>query len=366
MPCRQSVLLLALALATASPAFAADSFVALDGDDAAPGSAAAPFATINRALRDAMPGDTVHLAPGLYLQDVRSVRDGTAAAPIRIVGPAEAVVSGAGASRIIEIGHDHHVLEGFTVDGRFGAEEAKESYRDKLLYVIGRAPGRGVAGLKVLDMTFRNAGGECIRLRYLVTEAEIAGSTIERCGVWDFAFADGGKNGEGIYIGTAPEQRGRNGAPDGAVDRSDRNWIHDNRIDTRGNECVDIKEGASGNIVERNVCTGQTDPESGGLDARGEQNIFRHNTIIAPVGAGIRFGGDGEADGIGNEAYGNRIIDPAAGGFALQRGPQGRICDNVVTGSERLTFGRFRDAVDPTGPCAAFVWRDRGAKDDND
>ena len=39
---------------------------AADGDDAGPGTAARPFATIDRALHDALPGDVVHVGPGTY------------------------------------------------------------------------------------------------------------------------------------------------------------------------------------------------------------------------------------------------------------------------------------------------------------
>jgi hypothetical protein len=60
----------------------------------------------------------VALAPGRYLQDVRSVRPGKHGQPIVMRGPREAVVSGAGAPRMVEINHDHIELHGFTLDGR--------------------------------------------------------------------------------------------------------------------------------------------------------------------------------------------------------------------------------------------------------
>ena len=48
-----------------------------------------------------------------------------------------------------------------------------------------------------------------------------------------------------------------------------------NRIETNGNECVDIKEGASFNAVEDNDCSDQRDSESGCYDPRGNENTFR-------------------------------------------------------------------------------------------
>ena len=77
----------------------------LDGD----GSEVSPLGSIQAALDLAQPGDTVLLAPGAYAEVARTVRDGTAAAPIAIAGPAEAVVQG------IEVGHEHHLLCGITI-----------------------------------------------------------------------------------------------------------------------------------------------------------------------------------------------------------------------------------------------------------
>lgn len=70
----------------------------------------------------------------------------------------------------------------------------------------GEGIKQGVRGLRVLNMRFQNAGGECLRLRYFAQKNEIAYSTFTTCGLLDFAFAEGGKNGEAIYIGTSSTQ----------------------------------------------------------------------------------------------------------------------------------------------------------------
>jgi len=363
---RVALAVAALVCLAAAPAAAKDLFVAPKGAAKADGSKTSPFGKIGQALAAAQPGDRIVLAPGRYAEDVKTVRDGRAGAPITVTGPASARIVGSGGDRVFVVNHDHIHLEGFTLDGKVGDASSKKGFRDKLLYVIGRAPGRGVNGLVVTGLTVRNAGGECIRLRYLVRGALVANNRIGPCGAYDFRLKDGGKNGEGIYIGTGPEQRGKNGAPDGRVDASNGNRIAGNVIDTRGNECVDIKEGSSGNIVEGNDCTGQRDKESAGLDSRGDRNVFRNNRVHGNRGAGIRFGGDKDGMGVGNEAYGNVLADNKAGGFALQRGPQGRICDNTVTNSDPLTFGRFRGYADPTASCASFAWKKPEKKDDED
>jgi hypothetical protein len=282
-------------------------YVSPTGDDSSDGrSSGAPFRTIQKAVDLAQPGSTINLA-----------------------------------------------LVGFTIDGLWGSPSSASGYRDKLLYVLGKQPRDGVSGLRVFKMTFVNAGGECIRLRYFAQHNEIAGSSISNCGVHDFRFAAGGKNGEGIYIGTAPEQRGDGKNPTSDPDLSNQNWIHQNHFDTQGNECVDIKESATGNIVEDNTCTGQRDPESGGFDSRGSGNIFRANQSYANAGAGIRLGGDAAGDGIGNHVYGNIIRDNQAGGIKAQRQPQGQVCGNTLTNnSGGDSVGSYGDSLRPSAPCS--------------
>ena len=332
-----------------------DYYVNPAGSDANAGTdSTKPFKTIQHALDLAQPGARIILAPGVYAQDIHSVRDGAASAPITLAGPADAVVQGGGAARIIEINHDYVVLEGFTVDGLWGDPSSAAGYRDKLLYVLGKQPLDGVSGLRVVGMTFRNAGGECIRLRYFAQHNEIAASSISNCGVHDFRFNSGGKNGEGIYIGTAPEQRGDGKNPTADPDLSNANWIHHNTFDTQGNECVDIKEAATGNVVENNQCTGQRDPESGGFDARGSGNIFRANESYGNTGAGLRLGGDGSSDGIGNDVYGNSIHDNQAGGIKFQRQPQGQVCGNIMSNNAGGdAVGTYAAVFAPAADCAA-------------
>jgi hypothetical protein len=310
-----------------------------------------PFATIQKAVDLARPGDTINLAPGAYLQDVISKRGGTPTAPITIKGPPDAVVKGGGGSRIIEINHDNLTLEGFTIDGLWSSPATQKGYREKLLYVVGRQPNDGVTGLHIVWMNFMNAGGECMRMRYFAQHNEVGNSHFENCGVHDFKFHAGKRNGEAIYIGTAPEQRANGENPTADPDNSGNNWIHDNIFNTQGNECVDIKEASSGNIVEHNRCTGQRDPNSGGFDARGSGNVIRYNESFGNTGAGIRLGGDSQSDGINNHVYGNYLHDNRAGGIKLVRQPQ-NLCGNSL-GNNRggNLVGAGDDEPNPSKPC---------------
>ncbi len=287
--------------------------------------------SIQKAIDLAKPGDFIYLSAGTYRQDIQSKKDGKPNLPITIVGPKSAIVVGSGKPHVFEINHSYISLKGFTIDGQFGTGTRASDFRDKLLYVAGRQPGKGVTGLKITGMTIQNAGGECIRLRYFAQKNEIRNNTIRNCGIYDFRFKKSGKNGEGIYIGTAPEQLNDEKNPTGDPDQSSNNWIAGNIINTQGNECVDIKESSKENLVEGNSCTGQKDPDSGGMDARGSNNTFRNNNIFENLGAGIRLGGDRKKDGINNNVYSNLIRGNDKGGIKFERIPQGKICGNTMS-----------------------------------
>lgn len=333
-------------------------YVAPQGDDDASGeSPVTAFATLQHALAQVQPGDTIHLLPGDYFENVISQVDGRVDAPITIMGPVDAVLHGAGtASAAFYLTHSYYTLTGFTMDGLYGDPTQKEGYTQKLLYVQGQGIKQGVTGLRVLHMHFQNAGGECLRLRYFAQKNEIAYSTFTTCGLLDFAFAEGGKNGEAIYIGTSSTQWDDGKNPTADPDASSANWVHHNTIDTQGNECVEMKEGASANLIEHNTCTGQLDPDSGGIGARGDRNIIRFNLIDGNVGAGVRLGGhvvDGVQYGVQNEVYGNRLVHNVAGGINIAVGPQARICGNWLSHNwGKASLGDAGADYQPSQPCS--------------
>ena len=324
-----------------------------------PNTLSEPYLTsIQAALEKADPGDIIELAVGEYFEDIHSVRDATRSQPITIRGSRGSVIRGSGrSSRIIQINHDHHHLAGFTVDGLVGKPDEKSSYRDKLVYVHGRRPYRGVDGTLIDSLELRNAGGECLRLRYFVTHSEIRNSRFIGCGIHDFKFPSGGKNGEAIYLGTSSTQWADGKNPTDGPDRTTGNWIHHNTFQTWGNECVDIKEGAERNLVEHNVCEQQLDPESGGFDSRGDNNVFRYNTVRNNRGAAFRLGGHvvaGHAYGVGNQVYGNIIGLNDGGGVKIMVNPQEKICDNQFQHTKtRRAAGKRAQDIRPDQPCVA-------------
>ncbi|WP_020410200.1 DUF1565 domain-containing protein [Hahella ganghwensis] len=302
-----------------------------DGDDVNSGTESEPMKTINVALELAQPGERIFLHDGHYYQDVRTVRDGEADRPILIYGSKEAQLHGEFDAHVVEIHHDFIHLRGFTIDGKFAEEETPESYRGSLIWVQGMELMSGPRGVVIRAMRLRNAAGECLRMRYFVSEAEIFGNSFYNCGVLDFQFNEGSKNGEAIYIGTAPDQwaNGKNLTSD--PDRTHHIWIHDNSFLTNGNECVDIKDGSVYNLVEHNICTGQKDPNSGGFNVQGDYNVVRNNISFANNGAGIRVGGhmvNGNQYGVENDIYGNVFFDNGHAAVKVMASPQSNVCGN--------------------------------------
>ncbi len=326
------------------------------GSDSSSGTTSSTaFKTIQTALDIAVGGDTIILGAGVYKQDIKSVRDGSKDRPITLSGARDSIVKGSGGSHIIEINNNYITLQGFTVDGLFGDRKSADGYRDKLVYVQGKNPKNGVTGLKVMNMVLKNAAGECVRLRYFAHNNEISQNTIGPCGVADFKFPSDNKNGEGIYLGTSSEQWSDGKNPTADPDISTHNWIHHNNFDTQGNECVDIKEGATENIVEYNTCTGQLDAESGGFDSRGDANIFRYNTSTGNLGAGIRLGGhtvNGIIYGKNNQVYENTIANNKNGGIKFEVLPQSKVCENIMSGNiGGNAAGSKAKGINPTSKC---------------
>jgi hypothetical protein len=277
-----------------------------------------------------MPGDPVSIGPGTYPGPLVTQRSGTAGARIRLVGD-RSVVRGESVDdeRLLTIRHSWWVVTGLTL-----------THADKGIW-LQKASHNVLRG-----NTIAGTGGECVRVKYYSVANELAGNRIGPCGLVNFDLEGGHKNGEGIYVGTAPEQLARN--PSAGPDASNRNWIHDNAITPRA-ECVDLKEHAERNLVERNTCSGGLDPDGSGLESRGNRNTFRDNTVTDYVGKGIRFGGDTPDQGIRNDAYGNTLQRTGSYAIGAMRLPQGKICGNTVGGNRagRSNVG----AIDPASAC---------------
>eukprot|EP00903_Cladosiphon_okamuranus_P015283 g14123.t1 len=289
------------------------------------------------------PGDTVVLGDGEYDEAIVTVQGGEEGNPLMITGGRGAVVSARYDGKVVFVQHSWVTVEGFTVDGEVEDADEAASYADKCVFVdSGNANGdEPLEGFVMTDMAIVNCGDECVRLKNFVVGAEITHSEISNCGVRDFVFGNSGKNGEGIYVGTSSTQW-EGDEPDGCSDI----LISQNVINPNGNECVDIKEGSTGVIVEENTCKNQLDTDSGCFGSRGDGNTFRNNHASDCLGVAVRIGGwevDGYEYGQDNNIYGNTFTGADLGALSFYASNQGTICGNVC---EQGSCGVIGDAID--------------------
>ena len=249
------------------------------------------------------------------------MRSGSASAPIVIEPDAdsEPILDGDAARfDAIRILHSFYVVRGLEI------RNMDEGVRVE-----------GVEGVVLEGNHIHHIDNECVRLRHFAVENVVRDNEIHDCGL--------NGNGEGIYIGTAPEQRSNNG---GLPDASTGNLISNNEI-FRVTEGIDIKEDSDFNVIEQNHVHDATDPNSGGINTRADRNYFYGNLSERNAGSGLRFGGD-VADsplhgedyryGVDNVLRGNIATDNAAYGFKFMNGPQDADCDNTGWGNERSLY----------------------------
>jgi Protein of unknown function (DUF1565) len=315
-------------------------WVSPTGDDANDGSRSAPLRSIQVAINRSWPGDTVELLAGDYHEDFITYRDGEPNRPITVRGPREAIVRGdpAADARMIEVRHSHTVLTGFTVDGDWRPDrvEPRERYRNKLVFVTGDAPGRGPTDIRLSGLNLRNAGSECVRFKYGVSDSVFEKNTIDRCGRYFFGQVMlTNKNGEGLYLGTAPNQLPLGSGPD----RVRNIRVIGNTIDSHAAECVDVKEGVSDVLIERNVCGGPHDRDTSAINLRGDHVTVRRNMIDGRIGVPVRLGGTQLDQGVHNHIYDNELRCDLCTGPLVRNATQRagtRVCDNLeIIGNSR-------------------------------
>lgn len=348
-------------------AFAQSYFVSVAGNDGASGiRVTEAFKTITRAVEEANAGDTIYVMPGVYKENIETVRDGYENAPIVIQGlrssSGYAVYGSTNTNilpkavikppqsdngRLVQVRHNHIHIKDVVIDGLDGDSNVAESYSDKLLYVHNGERLEGLTGIHISRVTLRNAGGECVRFRFNVSYSSIKDSSISNCGVHDFQFDKGGKNGEGVYVGTSINQWDDGKNPTSDPDVSNNNVFARNVINTQANECIEMKEGAHSNRIIDNTCMGQLDGNSGGFSSRGNDNYFYGNRVITPAGSGFYFASKSQHYGKNNVAKENEIF--GAGRYGIDdRGDEANLCGNVSRYDKQ---GASSSGVDIASPC---------------
>ncbi len=240
-------------------------------------------AELQAALAAATPGRTIRLAAGVYRGSFVITRPGTAASPVTLTGPADAVLvndgpSGSGPDCPVPTPdwdpgyglwlHDapHWNLAGFTV------RESKKGI------VVDNSHHTVIDRVRV-----HHVDEEAVHFRRSSADSVLRDSTISHTGLVRQGY------GEAVYIGSAGSNWACHGNS-GGVDRSDRVRVLGNRIGPNVTaEHVDVKEGTFGGVIRGNTfdgagISGQNSADSW-VDVKGIGYVVEGNTgAFAPPG----------------------------------------------------------------------------------
>lgn len=303
-------------------------FVSSDaGNDANPGTADAPFRTIQRAADLVQAGDVVTVRAGTYAGFVigwDGGQDGTADAPITFHGEAGANITDRNSKTPDGIdleGTDYVVVEGFYIDNTLG--------------------GITRAGIRSVD----NRG------------AVIRNNAADLCGQWGIftGFAEDvtiennvtsrAQAEHGIYVSNSADRPTIRG---NVVWGNRANGIHMNGDASQGGDGI-----ISGALVERNVIYGNGVGGGSGINADGVQDsVFRNNLLYGNHASGISLYRIDAADGAKNNlVVNNTIVMPADGRWAVNI--SGGSSGNVLFNNVLYHANTFRGSISITADSLA-------------
>lgn len=364
-------------------------YVSVDrGSERANGTQDDPLDSIYNAVRQAEPGETIHVAPGEYREEIHTQQGGTPDAPITLTGPRDAVVRPAiedGSPRqgaLLNIQHGHFHLRGLTFDGL--ADPDHEGEADWYGGGIEAIPEDEVylKDLVIMPDAVGNTRKAQVSL-VRVVGAEVGGfQVIGPAGVRHLHGDDEGHNGEIVYVGTAIDNIMSDWYPGEDVDRTRDVHVHhiDNSAGHPHAELVDAKPGTRNVLIEyctdlggsgRYILPGHEKTDEAAISLTGRDATLRWSVIEDGHGQAVKIGSwnpfyqeeeflekAGEAypaealeleAGTDNAVYGNRFTGNA--GLAIQfqtdkhediipeYGPdaQRQICGNMYDGETHGT-----------------------------
>lgn len=189
---------------------------------------------LNNALKNATAGQTIQLASGIYSGAFAATAIGTADAPIRLIGPADAILqSSSGTGYGLRMTNAQY----WTLDGFSVANAGKGIVLDGSSYNT------------LENLNIYNIGQEGVHFRSFSSYNTIQFSHIYNTGLTTPDF------GEGVYIGSAKSNWGTYSG--GLADASNYNSVISNLIGANVRaEGLDIKEGTMGGFVLNNIFDG--------------------------------------------------------------------------------------------------------------
>lgn len=146
-----------------------DIYVSATGSDSNPGSERLPFRTIGRAASVASAGRTVRVAPGQYIEEIRTHNAGSATAPVRYVSTIQwgARLLGQRKDAVWTNHGDYTIISGFDISGsgrigilNLGSHTLIEGNHVHHLAVSGGCTANGGAGID--NGNFAGSNGDII------------------------------------------------------------------------------------------------------------------------------------------------------------------------------------------------------------
>ena len=261
-------------------------------------------AELKQALLGALPGDEIRMADGVYKGKfvIDASKSGTVSKPIVLRGSRNAILDAESTNTgyVLHLQANHWRVVGFTLTNGL-----------KGLMVDG-ARHCTIDSIKVF-----NIGEEAIHLRKFSSQNTIQNSEISNVGLKTPDY------GEGIYIGSAKSNwtTYTNGYPD----LCDSNKVINNRIGPGITaECIDIKEGTTGGLIQGNYfdATGITGANSGDswIDVKGNHYLIEENEGFNPGGSIFKDGYQVHVayNGWGNyNEFKNNVSNVNASGFGF-------------------------------------------------
>lgn len=206
---------------------------------------------LQAALAAASPGQTIRMAAGTYRGSFVATKPGTAASPITLTGPADAVLVNDGPSGdapdcpVPTPGWDSGY--GLWLSGASYWNLAGFSVREsKKGIVVDASPHTTIDGV-----TVDRIDEEAIHFRRSSADSVLRNSTVTNTGLVQKGY------GEGVYLGSANSNWGCHGNS-GGVDRGDRIQVLGNHIGPGiAAEPIDVKEGTFDGVIKGNTFDGK-------------------------------------------------------------------------------------------------------------
>ncbi|WP_410677220.1 hemagglutinin protein [Amycolatopsis sp. cmx-4-68] len=238
---------------------------------------------LQAALTNAAPGQTIKLAAGTYRGSFVTTKAGTAAKPITLSGPANAVLINDGPAG--EAPDCPAPTAGW--DSGYGLWLANAPYWHLTGFTVQESKKGIVADGSphtVIDgVTVHHIDEEAIHFRRSSADSVLENSSISYTGLVQPGY------GEGVYLGSAGSNWGCHGNS-GGVDRGDRIQVLGNHIGPFvAAEPIDVKEGTSAGLIRGNTFDGRgisgENSADSWIDVKGIGYTIEGNTgTFAPPG----------------------------------------------------------------------------------